>query len=118
MIIYIGGSFQGQAEIAEKETGLKPQVVSREMALSAPAINDFHELLRGLAPAEARAFAEALIEKNPDTVIVADEVGMGVVPMEPEGRLWREAVGRAICLLAASAQSVTRVTCGIPVRIK
>ena len=118
MKIYIGGSFQGQAEAAERETGLKPEPVSRGAALSAPAINDFHELLRGLTPAEARAFAEALIEQNPDAVIVADEVGMGVVPLEPEGRLWREAVGRAMCLLAASAQSVTRVTCGIPVRIK
>jgi len=118
MRLYIGGAYQGQAELARAETGVAPEYVTRESALAAPAINDFQELLRGLTPAQARAFALELIEKNPDCVVVCDEVGMGVVPLEPEGRLWREAVGAAMCLLASNAERVTRVTCGIPVRLK
>lgn len=118
MRLYIGGCFQGQAELARAETGIEPEDVTREQALTAPCINNFHELLRGLAPAQARAFATELMEKNPDCVVVCDEVGMGVVPLEPEGRLWRESVGVAMCLLASHAQQVTRAVCGIPVCLK
>jgi hypothetical protein len=118
MRLYIGGSFQGQAELALSETGRVPLEVTRTEAMAAPAIDRFHELIRGLSPVESRAFASELIEKNPDVVVVCDEVGMGVVPLEPEGRLWREAVGAAMCLLAEHAERVTRVVCGIPVRIK
>ncbi len=118
MRLYIGGCFQGQAELAWAETGVMPQDVTREQARTAPGINNFHELLRGLTPAEARAFAQELMEVNPDCVVVCDEVGMGVVPFTPEGRLWRESVGAAMCLLASHAECVTRVVCGIPVRLK
>lgn len=118
MRLYIGGCFQGQAELARAETGVMPEDVTREQALTTPGINNFHELLRGLQPAEARAFATELMEKNPDCVVVCDEVGMGVVPFTPEGRLWRESVGAAMCLLASHAECVTRAVCGIPVRLK
>ena len=43
---------------------------------------------------------------------------MGVVPLEAEGRLWREAVGAAVCLIASASERVTRAVCGIPVRLK
>lgn len=118
MRLYIGGCFQGQAELARAETGIEPEDVTRDEALLAPAIDHFHELLRGLTPAEARAFATELMEVNPGCVVVCDEVGMGVVPMEPEGRQWREAVGAAMCLLASHAESVTRAVSGIPVKLK
>ncbi len=118
MRLYIGGCCQGQAELARAETGRAPETVDRAEAFRAPAIDQFHELLRGLTPAEARAFAAELMERNPDCVVVCDEVGMGVVPLEPEGRLWREAVGAAMCLMATGAREVTRVVCGIPVRLK
>lgn len=118
MTLYIGGAFQGQAELARRETGLEPIEVGRDAALKAPAINRFHELLRGLTPKEARDFAAELIQKNPDCVVVCDEVGMGVVPLEAEGRLWREAVGAAVCLIASFSERVTRAVCGLPVRLK
>jgi adenosylcobinamide kinase / adenosylcobinamide-phosphate guanylyltransferase len=118
MKLYIGGSFQGQAGLAQAETGCAPRDVTRAQALSTPAIDHFHELLRGLTPLEARAFATELMAVNPDCVIVCDEVGMGVVPLEPEGRQWREAVGAAMCLMASRAEQVTRVACGIPVRLR
>ena len=56
--------------------------------------------------------------EQPELVVVSDEVGSGVVPMSKEERLWREAVGRALCVVAEHAESVTRVMCGIGVRLK
>ena len=51
-------------------------------------------------------------------MIVANEVGAGIVPIDPKERAFREAVGRALCVIAQASDAVVRVTCGIGVRIK
>ena len=51
-------------------------------------------------------------------VIVMDEVGSGIVPMEKADRLWREACGRCGCMIAARADRVIRLVCGIPMILK
>ena len=58
------------------------------------------------------------ISKNPDIVVISDEVGNGVVPMDKEDRLWRETTGRVLTYLAGKANSVERIVCGIPMKIK
>ena len=62
--------------------------------------------------------ALTLAEKNPEIIFVCDEIGCGIVPMDRKERGWREAVGRMCCALAAQAQQVERVICGIPMVIK
>lgn len=51
-------------------------------------------------------------------VVIATEVGGGVVPTEAAERSAREAAGRLSCLLAQRAECVVRVFCGIPVVLK
>ena len=51
-------------------------------------------------------------------VVIATEVGGGVVPVDPEERAARETAGRLACLLAQRADAVVRVFCGIPVVLK
>ena len=51
-------------------------------------------------------------------VIVSDEVGYGVVPIDAFDRKYREAVGRVCTELAGYSQRVTRVACGIGMVIK
>ena len=67
---------------------------------------------------QAEAFAAWLAEKNPEILIVTNELGCGVVPMEKADRLWREAVGRVCTALAARSDEVVRVVCGIGVTLK
>ena len=67
---------------------------------------------------DPREFAEQFCREHPDAVVTANEVGAGVVPMAAEDRAFREAVGRALCVIAGKAENVTRCTCGIGVRIK
>ena len=50
-------------------------------------------------------------------VIISDEVGCGVIPLDKFDREWRECVGRELCGLAADADEVWRVNCGIGQRI-
>ncbi len=51
-------------------------------------------------------------------IVIATEVGGGVVPMDPAERAAREAAGRLACLLAARADCVVQMFCGIPTVLK
>lgn len=52
------------------------------------------------------------------TIIVTNEVGLGVVPSTALGRHYRDALGRANQLVAAAADEVILLVSGIDVRIK
>ena len=108
MKLYVGGAWQGQDELARAENP------------GAEVFSGFHETVRvALAEGkEPRAFAEAFCQAHPDAVVTADEIGSGIVPMDASDRAWREACGRALCVIAGRASQVTRVVCGIGVRIK
>ena len=51
-------------------------------------------------------------------IILATEVGGGVVPMDAGQRAARESAGRLACLLAARADCVVQMFCGIPTILK
>ena len=51
-------------------------------------------------------------------IVLATEVGGGVVPIDPAQRAAREAAGRLACLLAARADCVVQMFCGIPSVLK
>jgi adenosylcobinamide kinase/adenosylcobinamide-phosphate guanylyltransferase len=71
---------------------------------------------------DLRQQCELLIQaadEHPGTVIcVTNEVGMGIVPDNPAGRLYRDLVGRCNRMVAAAASEVILVSCGIPLRLK
>ena len=109
MKLYIGGAYQGQEELARKENP------------NGEVFSDFHETIRTAVlcdGAEPREFAQRFCKEHPGAVIVANEVGAGVVPMTKEDRVFREAVGRALCVIARNSLTVIRCVCGIGVRIK
>jgi len=51
-------------------------------------------------------------------IIVTNEIGMGLVPEYPAGRLFRDMAGRANQMLARKAKEVVLCVSGIPVVIK
>jgi len=120
MKLYIGGAGNGQKELAEREYGLTAVPCDPAAALTAPIIDAFHLTVRTVLEngGDAREFARELLEKNPDAVIISDEIGLGIVPLDAFERRWREDTGRALCILAEGAERVTRVYCGIPQVIK
>ena len=70
---------------------------------------------RGPGSADLGQLADELAKRE---VVIATEVGGGVVPADPEERAAREAAGRLACLLADRADRVIRVFCGIPTVLK
>ena len=91
-----------------------------EMLSCAKGVLGFHEYIRKEMKAgnDISSLAEDLIRVNPDLILVSDEVGYGVVPIDAFDRAYREAVGRICTKLAAYSHRVTRVACGIGTVIK
>ncbi len=51
-------------------------------------------------------------------IVVTNEVGMGLHPDHPIGRLFRDVAGRANQIVAAEAEEVVFMVCGLPMRVK
>lgn len=124
MEMIIGGAFQGKSAYA-RET--HPEVdwkngadLEKEDLMTADGVLDFQEYIKKelKADQDVTDLAEELSEKNPDIILVSQEVGYGVVPMDAFDRKYREAVGRVCTGLAAKCSKVTRVVCGIGTVIK
>lgn len=83
-------------------------------------INHFHKwvkecMLRGGSP---RNETEAFLARNPESILISDEIGNGIVPTDAFEREYREQTGRILVFLADQADEVVRVICGIGQRIK
>ncbi len=82
--------------------GLEPDAAEAEKCVD----REVAEIL-GVADSAAAAF-----------VIVSGEVGLGLVPAYPLGRLYRDLLGLANQAIAARAESVVLMVAGIPVDLK
>ena len=83
-------------------------------------VNHFHnwvnkELKENRNPKEE---LEAFLKKGVRCVIISDEIGNGIVPVDAFERDYRERTGRMLITLASQADEVVRVICGIGQKIK
>ena len=108
MIFITGPLFAGKKAYVCEALGWSEETLSTHAAWN---VQD----LAAQAP-DLEALADALSAKYP--VLIATELGGGVVPMDPAQRLAREAAGRLACLLAERAETVIRVCCGLPQALK
>ena len=107
MIFITGPLFSGKRDYIRTALGWT------EEELSANAVWDVQDLASETDDLEALADE---LSRRP--VVIATEVGGGVVPVDPEERACREAAGRLSCLLADRADTVIRVFCGLPRALK
>ena len=102
MIFVTGPLYAGKREYIRNALGLS------EADFRARAVWDVQELALG---EDLPALAERLAEKD---IVIATELGGGLVPVDRAEREKREAAGRLASLLAGRADTVVRVFCGIP----
>jgi adenosylcobinamide kinase/adenosylcobinamide-phosphate guanylyltransferase len=67
---------------------------------------------------DARTFLDALRRLKARTVMVSNELGMGLVPADAASRRFREVAGVLNRLVAREADEAYFVVCGIPLRLK
>lgn len=133
MELYVGGYAQGKTDYVKRKYEDQPFVVidGEKTGLGFEDADStgqpgcvlflhFHLWIRRLllAGKDAEAVAAAWLQAHPDCVIVADEVGNGIVPMERAEREYRDRLGRILISIAAEAERVERVICGIGQRLK
>jgi adenosylcobinamide kinase/adenosylcobinamide-phosphate guanylyltransferase len=68
--------------------------------------------------AEIEALLDAYEASDAEWTIVSNEVGLGLVPVYPLGRVYRDALGRANQRLAAAADRVLFLVAGLPLTVK
>lgn len=109
MILIIGGAYQGKTAYARQNFEKDHRIV-----------NHYHlqvkeQLREGKDPL---CEAENLLKETENLVIISDEIGYGLVPVDEFERLYRETSGRVNCYFASQAEQVIRVVSGIGIRIK
>ena len=123
MKLYIGGCFQGKREAVKKNENIK-NIINAENAdmeemLSAEGIYGIDGFIRkNLDESLVNELADRFISENKNVVIINNEVGYGVVPIDKNERLFRELNGRFNIRIAQSSDEVYRVVSGICTRIK
>ena len=112
MILVLGGIASGKRTYV-RSLGYAHDHMGSSLDCSAPVVYGLEDILRDgpLTDDELGLLA------NKD-VVVCREVGLGVVPIDARERAWRELVGRTCCQLAARADRVVRLVCGIPVVLR
>ena len=124
MIMIIGGAYQGKLAFAKKMypdiTWADGAVCEEEELYSCEGICHFHHYIERMIKAGKPVddLAEKLIHGNPAVILVTDEIGYGIVPVDRMEREYREQTGRVCTELAAYSEKVYRVMCGIGQVIK
>ena len=106
MIFVTGPLYAGKREYIQKALGLS------NADFAARAVWDVQKLAAG---ADLEQLADELSKKE---IVIATEIGGGLVPLDAGERAAREAAGRLACLLAERADTVLRVCCGLPQVLK
>jgi adenosylcobinamide kinase/adenosylcobinamide-phosphate guanylyltransferase len=81
-------------------------------------LSNHFEVDTSLAEARTLGEVEALGALNVNVVLVSNEVGMGLVPDNPLGRQFRDALGRVNQRAAALCGEVYFVVAGLPLQLK
>ena len=126
MELIVGGKGQGKLDLVLARTGISREQVCDgsncplDRIPDQPVVNRLHLLVRRLLEdgQDPLVYIHRLIDERPDLIVVSDEIGCGVVPVSGFEREWREAAGRACCLVACHACRVERIIAGIPIMIK
>lgn len=136
MEVYAGGRSQGKLEYVLKKKGFGKDVVVDGSNLKTVCgsngkllieldnkylvVDHFHELTRNYAdiPEVLYGFVEKLVNERDDIIIISDQVGGGIVPLDRADMEWRELHGRIMCKLVGHASHFERIICGIGQVIK
>ena len=119
MVLIIGGAYQGKLTYAREKYGLKDTDIftcgeDGELDASKRCIRRLEEYVWGCL----KTGAEPTLDFRKDAVLISRDISAGIVPIDPEQRAWREAVGRYLSALAAKADTVTRIFCGLSQQLK
>ena len=100
--------------------GLKAEEI---LMSNKPVIYNFNNLIKELLVVyddeeKVKEKIKKMIKENRKAVIISNEIGYGIVPIDKFERRYRELTGRICCEVAKESKEVHRVICGIGTIIK
>lgn len=114
MIFVIGGLASGKRDFVKTKFGFSESDIADAVLDERPVLYNLQDLVASHID-DAEALLPLLLKKK---VIICNETGCGVVPIDKTERLSREATGRICVALAEKAEKVIRLYSGIPKVIK
>lgn len=126
MVLITGGAYQGKKEYALRTFGFNEadiadgSVCDKEDILNSKCVTNYHIFVKRMLEenADIIAVTKLLCTENDKAVVIMNEIGCGIVPLEKKDRIWREMVGKCGCIIAEKADTVIRIISSIPVAIK
>lgn len=124
MILIIGGAYQGKLEYAMRQYGLEKEDVytctGAEVDFSARCIHGLEAFTEACVRqgTDAVVFFEEQKDAWKESILICRDISGGVVPIEAELRAWRQMNGRLCQYLAANAENVSRIYCGLEQKLK
>lgn len=124
MILIFGGAYNGKLEFAKKKYDLLQEEIffcnNENLRYDKKVICGLHLftrncILKNINPLE---ILQNNIERLKDKIIICDEIGSGIVPMEKLDRQWREDTGKVLQFLSRHSYSVSRIFFGLEESLK
>lgn len=119
MELIFGGAYQGKLTWAVRQFALSQSDLFdlAQGVPDMPIICVYHLEALTLREANAGGSADALLSRLlpqiQTAVVIAREIGSGVVPLSAAERRWRELHGQVLRHLAERSEHVTRIFCGL-----
>lgn len=114
MVLVIGGLAAGKREYVKRTFGYRDEDFADAVLDDRPVLYNLQDLAAKTDLPEEE-LVERLLQKD---VVICNETGNGIVPVDKAERMARELTGRLCIQLAARADKVVRVICGIPQVLK
>ena len=122
MELIFGGAYQGKTQYAAQKYDLTDADIftceGLDLDPDARCIRHLERFARACAEVGLDAREEFARRSPRACVLIADDISCGIVPLDLLERTWREASGRLLSSLAAQADTVTRIFCGLPLEVK
>ena len=127
MKLIIGGYAQGKLRVACQSVPKKKKIIWDGTLWESSVgkgeqliINHFHEWVKTCLRDGTHVENELqrLFQLYPACIIIGDEIGNGIVPIDAFERKYRETYGRILINIAERAEEVDRVLCGLSQKIK
>ena len=126
MILIIGGKYQGKLDYACENYNIPRREIydctreKVEVDYEKKIINNVEDLVYACLAngRDPMKYLAARKSRWVNSVMIVNDISCGLVPMDPNDRAFREAVGRTTMYLAREAKEVIRVFAGIGKNLK
>lgn len=119
MILVFGGAYNGKLAYVKEKYNLDEEDIfycnSDNINLEKKVICGFHIFVKNMilenrSPLE---YIKSNMDKLKDKIIITDDIGLGIVPIEKIDRIWRDEHGKSIQYISSKSKKVIRIFLGI-----